>query len=252
MKALSHVRCMLSVLTDVCTTVTRLIFGVLSHKEDMDSFYEYIYVLTSHEVNPLNVPPSNLKNILLDVKNKIWTYPRLALSDHLNVNILAYFSLMHVFPIFMEDFHTVILSIHLIDKLLQMDLYRLFYLPAFHLEFQFPVFICWKAILSHFCIWYLYFNTYLPWIHICLATPRSSMCSEYYNIPSRKKTLSGVYALFIKNHELIKTHHLVYSHIQHANLTINLDRYICAVNSSANEYIQICSLEENPWKYLCW
>ena len=46
---------MLSLLTDICTTVTQLTSGILSFKESVDSFYEYVCVQASHEVYPLIV-----------------------------------------------------------------------------------------------------------------------------------------------------------------------------------------------------
>ena len=87
MKVLSNVRYMLSILTKVCIAVTQLTWGILSLKEGVDSFFEYMHILASHKVNPLIVPPSDLRNILLDVKNEIYSHPRLALHDGLDVNI---------------------------------------------------------------------------------------------------------------------------------------------------------------------
>ena len=57
--------------TDIYTTVTRLTSGDFTLKEGVESFYEYMQVLTNHEVNPLIVPPSELQCVLLDIKHNI-------------------------------------------------------------------------------------------------------------------------------------------------------------------------------------
>ena len=68
MNALSDDRYVLSVPTDICTAVTKLMSGICSLKEDVESFYKYMCTLASHEMSPLTVPPSALRKILLDVK----------------------------------------------------------------------------------------------------------------------------------------------------------------------------------------
>ena len=99
MKALSHIRYMFSVVTDVHVRITWLTSSILSFKEDVDSFCEFMHVLASHEVILLIVLPFGLRNILLDVKNEICSHPRLAVPDDLNVSIWAYYSDMHVPPL---------------------------------------------------------------------------------------------------------------------------------------------------------
>ena len=60
MEALNYLHYMTSIFTDICTTVTRLTLGIFSLKEGVESFYEYMWVLASHEVNPHVVPTSEL------------------------------------------------------------------------------------------------------------------------------------------------------------------------------------------------
>ena len=68
-------------------SVTGLTYSVLSLREGTDSFYKYMCILASYEVNPLVVPPSDLRNILLDVKNETNSHPRLELLDAPDVDI---------------------------------------------------------------------------------------------------------------------------------------------------------------------
>ena len=83
-------------------------------------------VLANHEINSLVVPPSELQCILLDIKQNIHLNPWLALPDDPNDNICAYYPIMQVSPIVMEDFLIVILSIPLFDTSLHMDLYNVY------------------------------------------------------------------------------------------------------------------------------
>ena len=113
---------MLLVFNDVCTVVTWLISSIPNLKEGINSFYEYMCVLTSYEINPLIIPPSDLRNAQLDMKNEIQSNSRPALPDKPYVHIWSYFSIMHMSSIIREDFLIVILSMPLTDKSLQMDL----------------------------------------------------------------------------------------------------------------------------------
>ena len=102
-----------TLLTDIHTTVSRLTLGVVSLKEGVESFYEYMWVLANHEINPLVVPPLELQCMLLDIKHNIHLYPWLALPDDPNDSIWAYCPIMQVSSIVVECFLIVILSIPL-------------------------------------------------------------------------------------------------------------------------------------------
>ena len=71
-----------------------------------------------------------------DIRHNIYLHPFLALPDDQNDDIWAYYPIMPVSPIMMEGFMIVILSIPLIDKSLQMDLYTVYSLLALHPELK--------------------------------------------------------------------------------------------------------------------
>ena len=143
MEVLNYLHYMTTLLTDIHTTVTRLTSAVFSLKEGVESLYKYMWVLANHEVNPLIVPPSELWFVLLDIKHNIHLHPWLALPDDPNDNIWAYYPILQVSSIVKESFLIVILLIPLIDKSLQMDLYKVYNLPALHpdLKVQFSYFL---------------------------------------------------------------------------------------------------------------
>ena len=57
---MNYLHYMTTLITDVHMAVTRLTSGSFSLKEGVESFYEYMWVLANHEVNPLIVPPLEL------------------------------------------------------------------------------------------------------------------------------------------------------------------------------------------------
>ena len=98
----------------------------------MDAIYEYLRVLSSRQVNSLIIPPDSLRKVLAQVKEDMKRNPRLQLPEDPNINIWNYYSIMKVAPIVMYDFLLIILAIPLTDQSLEMDLYKIYNLPALH------------------------------------------------------------------------------------------------------------------------
>ena len=76
-----------------------------------------MFILVNHEVNSLIVPPSDLINIPFDEENEMCMHPRLSPQDDSDVNISAYYSILCISPIAMEDFLIVICLFLLLTKL---------------------------------------------------------------------------------------------------------------------------------------
>ena len=89
-------------------------------------------VLSSRQVNPLIIPPDSLRKVLVHVKEDGKRNPRLQLPEDQNINIWNYYSIMKVTPIVMDDFLLIVLTIPLTDQSLEMDLYKIYNLPALH------------------------------------------------------------------------------------------------------------------------
>ena len=62
--------------------------------------------------------------------------PRLQLPEDPNVNIWNYYPIMKVAPVVMDDFLRIILTIPLTDQSLEMNLYKIYNLPALHPELK--------------------------------------------------------------------------------------------------------------------
>ena len=78
------------------------------------------------------IPPDSLRKVLAHVKEDMKRNPRLQLPEDPNINIWNYYSIMKVTSIVMDDFLLIILTIPLTDQSLEMDLYKIYNLPALH------------------------------------------------------------------------------------------------------------------------
>ena len=137
----------------------------------MDALYEYLRVLASHQVKPLIVPPDPVHSIILKVKQDIRTNPGLELPDDPDRNIWTYCSIMRVTPILLDDFLLVILTLPLINRSLQMDLYMIQNLAALHPDLGIQFSYTWKGQYLTISMHDLYAE--IPMVHdirICIAT----------------------------------------------------------------------------------
>ena len=78
------------------------------------------------------MPPDILHKVLEQVQEGIRSNARLHLSEDPYENIWAYYNIIKVTPIVLEDHLMVILTIPLIDNLLDVNLYKVHNLPLLH------------------------------------------------------------------------------------------------------------------------
>ena len=113
--------------------------AIYALKEDMDALYEYMRVLCTQQLNPLIMPPDILCQVLDQVKDGIHLNARLSLSEDPSQNIWAYYNIIKVTPIVMDDYLMVIFTIPLIDSSLNVNLYKVHNLPMLHPQYQIQV-----------------------------------------------------------------------------------------------------------------
>ena len=116
--------------------LARLTNGIIGLGENVDKIYEYLRVMASHQVNPMILPPESLRSVLKSIQTEMKQNPRLELPYHPDKDIWSYYSIMRVSPVIMDDFLLIILTVPLMDKFLQMDLFRVHNLPALHPEYK--------------------------------------------------------------------------------------------------------------------
>ena len=126
----------IAVITDIRIILAKLTLGVMSLQRNVNGIYEYMRVLSSKQVNPLIIPPDALRTVLAQIKENMKRNPRLQLPEDPNINIWNYYPIMKVAPIVMDDFLLIILTIPLTDQSLEMDLYKIYNLPALHPELK--------------------------------------------------------------------------------------------------------------------
>ena len=120
-----------AIVNDIRIELAKLTLGIMSLEQNVNVIYQYISVLSSRQVNLLIIPPDSLKKVLARVKDDMKRNPRLMLLEDPNVNIWNYYT-MKITPLVMDDFLLIILTIPLMDQFLEMDLYKVYNLPALY------------------------------------------------------------------------------------------------------------------------
>ena len=78
------------------------------------------------------IPPEILRQMLKEVQVQIAPHPRLQLFEDIDKNIWVYYENIKIVPVVMNDFLMIILDIPLVDKSLEMNLYKVHNLPILH------------------------------------------------------------------------------------------------------------------------
>ena len=134
----------IAIITDIRIILAKLTLGVMSLQRNVNGIYEYMRVLSSKQVNPLIIPPDALRAVLAQIMEDMKRNLRLQLPEDPNINIWNYYPIMKVAPIVMDDFLLIILTIPLTDQSLEMDLYKIYNLPALHPELRLSSLMNWK------------------------------------------------------------------------------------------------------------
>ena len=121
-----------AVITDIRIILAKLTLGVMGLQQNFNAILKYLRVLSNKQVNPLLIPPDALRGVLAHIKDDMKRNPRLQLPEDPNVNIWNYYPIMKITPIIMDDFLLIILTIPLTDQSLEMNLYKVYNLPALH------------------------------------------------------------------------------------------------------------------------
>ena len=170
--------------------------------------------------------------------------PRLQLLEDPNINIWNYYSIMKVTPIVMDDFLLIILTIPLNDQSLEMDLYKIYNLPALHpklkVEFTYQLEGEYLAITNN----KLY--AALPTageIRTCKGT-EGYLCLMNQALYPVEKIEWCAYALFTQNEDKKRAHCTINTQKRDANKAQSLEGYLWAVTTLKKEKMQIRCLTD--------
>ena len=244
MERVKFLRFTVAVITDIRIILAKLTLGVMGLQQNVKAIYEYLSVLSSKQVNPLLIPPDALRGVLACIKEDMKRNPRLQLPEDPNVNIWNYYPIMKITPIVMDDFLLIILTIPLTDQSLEMNLYKIYNLPALHpelkAEFTYELEGEYLAISKN----KLYAT--LPTardIRICKGTGGylCLMNQAFYPI---EKLEWCVYALFTDNKEKKREYCSINTHKRDANKAQSLEGYLWAITAFKPEKMQIRCLTD--------
>ena len=239
MKAVQFLRYMVIVITDVGIILSKLTLGVMGLQQNVKAIYEYLRVLSSKQVNPLLIPPDALREVLAHIKDDMKRNPRLQLLEDPNVNIWNYYPIMKITPVVMDDFLLIILTIPLTDQSLEMNLYKVYNLPALHPELK--VEFTYELEGEYLAITKNKLYAALPTareIRICKGTG-GYLCLMNQALYPIDRLEWCVYALFMDDKEKKREYCSINTHKRDANKAQSLEGYLWAITAFKPEKMQI-------------
>ena len=239
MKAVQFLRYMVVVITDVRIILSKLTLGVMGLQQNVKAIYEYLRVLSSKQVNPLLIPPDALREVLAHIKDDMKRNPRLQLPEDPNVNIWNYYPIMKITPVVMDDFLLIILTIPLTDQSLEMNLYKVYNLPALHPELK--VEFTYELEGEYLAITKNKLYAALPTareIRICKGTG-GYLCLMNQALYPIDRLEWCVYALFTDDKEKKREYCSINTHKRDANKAQSLEGYLWAITAFKQEKMQI-------------
>ena len=244
MKAVQFLRYTVVVITDVRIILSKLTLGVIGLQQNVKAIYEYLRVLSSKQVNPLLIPPDALRGVLAHIKDDMKRNPRLQLPEDPNVNIWNYYPIMKITPIVMDEFLLIILTIPLTDQSLEMNLYKVYNLPALHPELK--VEFTYELEGEYLAITKNKLYAALPTareIRICKGTG-GYLCLMNQALYPIDRLEWCVYALFTDDKKKKKEYCSINTHKRDANKAQSLEGYLWAITVFKPEKMQIRCLTD--------
>ena len=195
-----------------------------------ESLYEYMRALASQELNPMIIPPNILKRILHKIKEDIKSNARLKLCEDPDTNIWTYYGTVKLTPIVLQDYLMLILTVPLIDQSLQMNLYKVHYLPRVHptlnVHAQYELESTYLATMMEGM--FISLPTALD-IKLCLITS-GHLCMFNQALYPVEHTNCCIYVLFVSDKNQIKRSCFLKTLNWTTNLAYSLDGYLWAIS----------------------
>ena len=233
-----------NMILDAHVVINRLITGLIVLKNNVERIYRYLNVIASKEINPVMIPPPPLREMLAEVKEEMKQNPRLELPYDPQKEIYKFYEVIKITPIVIEDVLSLILTIPLIDRSLQMNVYKVHNLPALQVKLgvaaEYIIEGDYLAIDQH--------GLYVALpdareMQICL-TSQGGLCVMNQALHPVETVEWCVYALFIQDEERIKRDCTMNFKTRKANIAQSIGGYLWAVSSLVGEKIQVRCLTE--------
>ena len=225
--------------------LSRLQTGTVSIENNIDKIFEYIRIMSNHKAISAVLPPVALRRLLIRIEDRMCANPRLRLPyDPRTGRIWKYYSVIKVTPIVMDRMLVILMTIPLLDKTLELNIYQVHNLPAIlpgqEVESLYQLESRYFAIGKHGL--YVTLPTEQS-VRICLQTELAICILEQALYPVEHVTWC-VYALFIDDEHHIKRDCKYTVSKVSGNRAISLGGYLWAISSIEQEQLQVRCLEE--------
>ena len=227
------------------TILSRLQTGTVSIENNIHKIFEYLKIMSSHKATSAVIPPVALRKLLVKIENCMRSNPRLKLPyDPRARGIWKYYSVIKITPIVMDKMLVILLTIPVLDKSLELNIYQVHNLPAIPPGQE--VAALYQLESRYFAIGKHGMYVTLPTeqsVRTCLQTELAICILEQALYPIKHITWC-VYALFIDDEECIKRDCKYTVTKVSGNRAISLGGYLWAVSSMKQEQLQVRCLEE--------
>ena len=225
--------------------LSRLQTGTVSIENNIDKIFKYLRIMSNHKATSAVIPLVALRRLLLKIEDCMRTNPRLRLPYEPRAGeIWKYYSVIKVTPIVMDKMLVILITIPVLDKTLELNIYQVHNLPAIppgqEVEALYQLENEYFAIGKHGM--YVTLPTEQS-VRICLQTELAICILEQALYPVKHITRC-VYALFIDDEEHIKRDCKYSVTKVSGNRAISLGGYLWAVSSIKQEQLQVRCLEE--------
>ena len=227
------------------TILSRLQTGSVSIENNIDKIFEYLRIMSNHKATSAVIPPVALRRLLLRIEDCMRANPRLRLPyDPRAGEIWKYYGVTKVTPIVMDKMLVILMTIPVLDKTLELNIYQVHNLPAVPLGQE--VESLYQLENKYFAIGRHGLYVTLPTeqsVRICLQTELAICILEQALYPVEHVTWC-VYALFIDDEPRIRRDCKYTVSKVSGNRAISLGGYLWAVSSIKQEQLQVRCLEE--------
>ena len=226
------------------TILSRLQTGTVSIENNIDRIFEYLRIMSSHKATSAVIPPVALRKLLVKIENCMRSNPRLKLPyDPRAGGIWKYYSVIKITPIVMDKMLVILMTIPVLDKSLELNIYQVHNLPAIPPGQE--VAALYQLESRYFAIGKHGMYVTLPMeqsVRTCLQT-ELAICILEHLYPVKHITWC-VYALFIDDEKRIKRDCKYTVTKVSGNRAISLGGNLFAVSSIKPEQLQVRCLEE--------
>ena len=113
------------------TILSRLQTGSVSIENNIDKIFEYLRIMSNRKATSAVIPPVALRRLLLRIEDRMRANPRLRLPyDPRAGEIWKYYGVTKVTPIVMDKMLVILMTIPVLDKTLELNIYQVHNLPA--------------------------------------------------------------------------------------------------------------------------